>query len=63
MNAHQSKEYDMGYAQRQEQHDEQRYGNGEPGNSRANAAQRDALRLEDLLDDVFEFVLADRATH
>ncbi|WP_395687021.1 hypothetical protein [Caenimonas koreensis] len=53
----------MGYAQRQEQHDEQRYGNGEPGNSRANAAQRDALRLEDLLDDVFEFVLADRATH
>ena len=49
----------MGHAQRQEQHDELRYGNGEPGKAKVNASQREALRLEDLLVDVFQFELAD----
>lgn len=49
----------MGYAQRQEQQNELRYGNGEPAISKVNASQRDVLRLEDLLEDVFEFVLTE----
>ena len=52
----------MGYAQRQEQQNELRYGNGEPATSKVNASQREALRLEDLLEDVFEFVLAEPAS-
>ena len=49
----------MGHAQRQEHQDELHYGNGEPGTSKANGSQREALRLEDLLVDVFQFELAD----
>ena len=52
----------MGQPQRQEYENELRYGNGEPGTSKANASQREALRLEDLLVDVFQFELADLRT-
>ncbi|MBC7601289.1 MAG: hypothetical protein H7255_01330 [Ramlibacter sp.] len=52
----------MGYAQRQEQQNEMRFGNGEAATSKANASQREVLRLEDLLEDVFEYVLAEPAS-
>ncbi len=49
----------MGQPQRQEQHYEAMYGNGEPGTSKANAHRQDALRLEELLYDPIEFELGD----
>ena len=51
----------MGQPQRQEQYYEALYGNGERGNSKANAHRQDALRLEDLLGDPIEFELSDFA--
>ncbi|HYF41156.1 MAG TPA: hypothetical protein VEA35_01790 [Ramlibacter sp.] len=49
----------MGQPQRQEQHYEALYGNGEPGHSKANAHRQDVLRLEELLYDPIEFELSD----